>query len=133
VRSIVEPGYRTGLNQAPWRVSDPLVQERTESEPFSNIAIVADGDRMMAAGVSSTRTSIVFAIQVRRCVSPLMARSSSLGTGRAAQTLLLSLRFFVIVLTLHLMLKGLAFLLTARDLTKESATLAQAASALAVR
>jgi MFS transporter, AAHS family, 3-hydroxyphenylpropionic acid transporter len=49
-----------------------------------------------------------------------------LGKGRAAQTLLLWLSFFLIVLTLHLMLNWLPFLLTARGLTKDSAMLAQA-------
>jgi MFS transporter, AAHS family, 3-hydroxyphenylpropionic acid transporter len=49
-----------------------------------------------------------------------------LGNGRAAQTLLLWLSFFLIVLTLHLMLNWLPFLLTARGLTKGSAMLAQA-------
>jgi len=48
-----------------------------------------------------------------------------LGTGWAAQTLLLWLSFFLIVLTLHLMLNWLPFLLTARGLTKDSAMLAQ--------
>jgi MFS transporter, AAHS family, 3-hydroxyphenylpropionic acid transporter len=50
-----------------------------------------------------------------------------LGKGRVAQTLLLWLSFFLIVLTLHLMLNWLPFLLTARGLTKDSAMLAQAA------
>jgi AAHS family 3-hydroxyphenylpropionic acid transporter len=49
------------------------------------------------------------------------------GKGRAAQTLLLWLSFFLIVLTLHLMLNWLPFLLTARGLTKDSAMLAQGA------
>jgi AAHS family 3-hydroxyphenylpropionic acid transporter len=49
------------------------------------------------------------------------------GTGRTAQTLLLWLSFFLIVLTLHLMLNWLPFLLTARGLSKDSAMLAQAA------
>jgi AAHS family 3-hydroxyphenylpropionic acid transporter len=49
-----------------------------------------------------------------------------LGKGRAAQTLLLWLSFFLIVLTLHLMLNWLPFLLTARGLSKDSAMLAQA-------
>lgn len=49
-----------------------------------------------------------------------------LGKGRAAQTLLLWLSFFLIVLILHLMLNWLPFLLTARGLTKDSAMLAQA-------
>jgi len=49
-----------------------------------------------------------------------------LGNGRAAQTLLLWLSFFLIVLTLHLMLNWLPFLLTARGLTRDSAMLAQA-------
>jgi MFS transporter, AAHS family, 3-hydroxyphenylpropionic acid transporter len=48
------------------------------------------------------------------------------GKGRAAQTLLLWLSFFLIVLTLHLMLNWLPFLLTARGLSKDSAMLAQA-------
>jgi AAHS family 3-hydroxyphenylpropionic acid transporter len=48
-----------------------------------------------------------------------------LGYGRAAETLLLWLSFFLIVLTLHLMLNWLPFLLTARGLTKDSAMLAQ--------
>jgi AAHS family 3-hydroxyphenylpropionic acid transporter len=43
-----------------------------------------------------------------------------------AQTLLLWLSFFLIVLILHLMLNWLPFLLTARGLTKDSAMLAQA-------
>jgi AAHS family 3-hydroxyphenylpropionic acid transporter len=47
--------------------------------------------------------------------------------GRVAQTLLLWLSFFLIVLTLHLMLNWLPYLLTARGLTKDSAMLAQAA------
>jgi AAHS family 3-hydroxyphenylpropionic acid transporter len=49
-----------------------------------------------------------------------------LGRGRVAQTLLLWLSFFLIVLILHLMLNWLPFLLTARGLTKDSAMLAQA-------
>jgi MFS transporter, AAHS family, 3-hydroxyphenylpropionic acid transporter len=49
-----------------------------------------------------------------------------LGKGRAARTLLLWLSFFLIVLTLHLMLNWLPFLLTARGLSKDSAMLAQA-------
>jgi AAHS family 3-hydroxyphenylpropionic acid transporter len=48
-----------------------------------------------------------------------------LGKGRAIQTLLLWLSFFLIVLTLHLMLNWLPFLLAARGLTKDSAMLAQ--------
>jgi len=47
--------------------------------------------------------------------------------GRAAQTLLLWLSFFLIVLTLHLMLNWLPFLLTARGLSKDASMLAQAA------
>jgi MFS transporter, AAHS family, 3-hydroxyphenylpropionic acid transporter len=60
--------------------------------------------------------------------APAFAESAQqlLGTGRAAQTLLLWLSFFLIVLTLHLMLNWLPFLLTARGLTKDSAMLAQA-------
>jgi AAHS family 3-hydroxyphenylpropionic acid transporter len=49
------------------------------------------------------------------------------GRGRTAQTLMLWLSFFLIVLTLHLMLNWLPFLLTARGLSKDSAMLAQAA------
>jgi AAHS family 3-hydroxyphenylpropionic acid transporter len=49
-----------------------------------------------------------------------------LGKGRVAQTLLLWLSFFLIVLILHLMLNWLPFLLTARGVTKDSAMLAQA-------
>ena len=49
-----------------------------------------------------------------------------LGNGRAARTLLLWLSFFLIVLTLHLMLNWLPFLLTARGLSKDAAMLAQA-------
>ena len=49
------------------------------------------------------------------------------GIGRAAQTLLLWLSFFLVVLTLHLMLNWLPFLLMARGLSKDAAMLAQAA------
>jgi len=49
------------------------------------------------------------------------------GAGRTAQTLVLWLSFLLIVLTLHLMLNWLPFLLTTRGLSKDSAMLAQAA------
>jgi MFS transporter, AAHS family, 3-hydroxyphenylpropionic acid transporter len=49
------------------------------------------------------------------------------GKGRAFRTLLLWLSFFLAVLTLHLLLNWLPFLLTARGLSKGSAMLAQAA------
>jgi AAHS family 3-hydroxyphenylpropionic acid transporter len=49
------------------------------------------------------------------------------GMGRAIQTLPLWLSFFMTVLTLHLLLNWLPFLLTARGLSKDSAMLAQAA------
>ena len=46
--------------------------------------------------------------------------------GRAVQTLLLWVSFFLTVLTLHLLLNWLPFLLTARGLSKDAAMLAQA-------
>jgi AAHS family 3-hydroxyphenylpropionic acid transporter len=64
----------------------------------------------------------------RRPASRLSVGTQQLfGAGRTAQTLLLWLSFFLIVLTLHLMLNWLPFLLTARGLSKDSAMLAQAA------
>jgi MFS transporter, AAHS family, 3-hydroxyphenylpropionic acid transporter len=49
------------------------------------------------------------------------------GEGRAATTLLLWAAFFLIVLTLHLMLNWLPLLLMGRGLLKEHAAIAQAA------
>jgi AAHS family 3-hydroxyphenylpropionic acid transporter len=50
-----------------------------------------------------------------------------LGEGRAATTLLLWAAFFLLVLTLHLMLNWLPLLLMGRGLLKEHAAIAQAA------
>jgi MFS transporter, AAHS family, 3-hydroxyphenylpropionic acid transporter len=68
-------------------------------------------------GATSLSRSVGFA----RCARQLF------GAGRTAQTLLLWASFFLIVLTLHLMLNWLPFLLLARGLSKNSAMLAQAA------
>jgi MFS transporter, AAHS family, 3-hydroxyphenylpropionic acid transporter len=58
-------------------------------------------------------------------VAPNMARAL-FGNGRAPRTLLLWMSFFLIVLTLHLMLNWLPLLLTGRGLLKGQAAIAQA-------
>jgi AAHS family 3-hydroxyphenylpropionic acid transporter len=60
-----------------------------------------------------------------RWFAPQMTRAL-FGSGRAPRTLLLWLGFFLIVLTLHLMLNWLPLLLTGRGLLKGEAIIAQA-------
>lgn len=70
-----------------------------------------------------------------RCAAASLSRAPGLaditrqlfGNGQAVRTLLLWVSFFLAVLTLHLLLNWLPFLLLARGLSKDSAMLAQAA------
>jgi len=79
--------------------------------------------------------ALMYFLPDARGANPPTSRESGLASGsrqilekgRRTQTLLLWISFFLIVLTLHLMLNWLPFLLKARGLSKDAAMLAQAA------